>query len=83
MLAHDKPYWFPAKRFGWGWSWPTAWQGWVVIVTYFSLLMAGAIGLRPYYGAIWFVIYTMALSVVLLAICWLKGEPPQWRWGNK
>jgi hypothetical protein len=21
------------------------------------------------------------LSVALVAVCWLKGEPPSWRWG--
>lgn len=24
-------YWFPAKRYGWGWGLPSSWQGWVVL----------------------------------------------------
>jgi hypothetical protein len=28
------------------------------------------------------VAYMIALSVVLTAICWWKGEPPGWRWGD-
>ena len=26
--------------------------------------------------------YIVALTTVLIAICWLKGEPPRWRWGK-
>lgn len=22
------------------------------------------------------------LTALLIAICWLKGEPPRWRWGK-
>jgi hypothetical protein len=35
-------YWFPAKRYGWGWGLPTAWQGWLVFVGYILLLVVGA-----------------------------------------
>jgi len=21
-------------------------------------------------------------TLVLVAVCWLKGEPPRWRWGD-
>jgi hypothetical protein len=24
----------------------------------------------------------LALSAVLVAVCWWKGEPPRWRWGG-
>ena len=30
MQRNDK-YWFPAKRYGWGWGPPNNWQGWVVL----------------------------------------------------
>lgn len=30
--ARNRKYWFPAKRFGWGWGLPSAWQGWVVLL---------------------------------------------------
>jgi len=26
-----KDFWFPAKRFGWGWGPPTKWRGWAVL----------------------------------------------------
>jgi hypothetical protein len=29
-MPQDPEYWFPAKRYGWGWGIPVTWQGWVV-----------------------------------------------------
>jgi hypothetical protein len=28
---HMSRYWFPAKRYGWGWGLPVTWQGWAVL----------------------------------------------------
>jgi hypothetical protein len=30
-----------------------------------------------------FVGYAIVLAVVLVAICWWKGEAPRWRWGGR
>jgi hypothetical protein len=27
-------YWLPAKRYGWGWGVPCAWQGWCVLIAH-------------------------------------------------
>jgi hypothetical protein len=27
-------------------------------------------------------IHVFLLTAAFIAICWLKGEPPRWRWGN-
>lgn len=75
-------YWFPAKRYGWGWGLPCAWQGWVVFAAYFVLLMAGLVWFPLPTGPTAFVIYAMVLSLALMAVCYLKGEPPKWRWGK-
>ena len=80
-MPNDK-FWFPAKTYGWGWGWPSCWQGWVVMAVYMVLLIAGTQWFQPASDALHFSVYTVALSVVLLAICWAKGEPPQWRWGK-
>ena len=32
-------YWFPAKRYGWGWGLPSVWQGWVVMGIFAVLLL--------------------------------------------
>jgi len=76
-------YWFPAKRYGWGWGPPRAWQGWVVLGAFFALLAAGAIVLLPAQRPAYFVAYTAVLCAALVAVCWVKGEPSRWHWGKK
>jgi hypothetical protein len=75
-------YWFPAKRYGWGWGVPATWQGWLVLAAFAGLLVADFIMFPPsrYPGR--FALVVVALNVVLIAVCWLKGEPPRWRWGD-
>ncbi|MEP6494273.1 MAG: hypothetical protein ABJF01_16440 [bacterium] len=75
----EENYWFPAKRHGWGWGLPTVWQGWVVIAAFASLVLLGAVVLLPSRGPIVFVAYSVFLCIVLSAVCWLKGERPNWR----
>lgn len=77
----QKPYWFPTKKYGWGWGFPLTWQGWVVFIGYFVLLLAGIPFFDPRANPEGYVAYALALSGLLVAICWLKGEPPKWRWG--
>jgi hypothetical protein len=74
-------YWFPAKRYGWGWGLPTAWQGWLVFVGYILLLVVGAFLFPPREALHAYLAYVVALSAALIGVCWLKGEPPRWRWG--
>lgn len=75
-------YWFPAKRLGWGWSLPRAWQGWLVLALFFVALFAGSVFLLPNLGKGAFVIYCALLCAILIGVCWLKGEPPRWRGGG-
>jgi len=82
-VPDGQTYWFPAKRYGWGWGLPITWQGWVVMAAFAVLVLAGAVILLPGGGQIAFVSYVALLCVLLVAICWLKGEPPKWRWGEK
>jgi len=78
----SKRYWFSAKTYGWGWGLPLMWQGWVVygvaailfIVAFF--IFPPASHLIPFLGSTWVVV------LLLIAVCWLKGEPPRWRWGK-
>lgn len=81
-MPENKAYWFPAKRYGWGWGLPKVWQGWVVMAIFGLLLVAGAVFLLPSRGQIAFVIYSALLCVLLVAVCWAKGEPPAWRRGS-
>jgi CHASE2 domain-containing sensor protein len=77
-MAEDS-YWFPAKRFGWGWGPPRVWQGWAVILLWSLALLAGVLRWRHPAARVGFV---LAMSVLLTGICYLKGEPPRWRWGD-
>ena len=77
-----KNYWFRAKRYGWGWGLPLNWQGWIVLITYIGLIVAGTFIFPPEENTVLFIIWTGAFSVIFLAICWIKGESPSWRWGK-
>ena len=81
-MSNQQKYWFPARRYGWGWGVPCTWQGWAVVVAYFALLAGGSFSL-PRLGAVVFAGYAIVLTLLLVAVCWLKGEPPRWRWGSK
>jgi drug/metabolite transporter (DMT)-like permease len=75
-MDHDNRYWFPAKRYGWGWGPPTMWQGWVVTAVWFGALFLGLwmIGLRQ--SPVIHVAFMIGMSCVLIAVCYWKGEPP-------
>lgn len=72
--------WFPPKRYGYGWGWPRRWQGQVTLIGYFLAFFAGTRFLRT--NSRLFVAYTLGITAVLIALCWIKGEPPRWRWGK-
>lgn len=69
-----KKIWFPAKRYGLGWGLPVAWQGWVVLVGYLILLLAGMVWLLFKQNAIYYMVYVFAITAVLITICFIKGE---------
>jgi hypothetical protein len=72
--------WFYAKTYGWGWSLPACWQGWVVFFGYLFLVFGGMLFFKrmPLYLG-----YVLSLTGILIAICWIKGEKLTWRWGEK
>jgi hypothetical protein len=76
-------YWFPAKRYGWGWGFPSSWQGWIVLFIYVTLVLGGIPLVRPSERTAAYVAYVSVLTAILIAICWLKGEPPRWHWGDR
>ena len=82
-MSEQPRYWFPAKRYGWGWGFPATWQGWLVIAIYVALIGAGAAVVSPSTQPVMFVAYLAFLSFLLAAVCWVKGEPPHWRWGKR
>lgn len=79
----SRKYWFTRKKYGWGWGMPCAWQGWLVYAVAFGLLLAGPFLFSPFREPIAFQLYTWAVVLVLVLICWMKGAPPGWRWGSR
>lgn len=80
-------YWFKAKRYGYGWSYPLTWQGWLA----YAICLAGFIGHTTL--AARFVERSNSQGVLLfgtsctwliavVSICYKKGEPARWRWGR-
>jgi uncharacterized membrane protein YhaH (DUF805 family) len=80
-MNDPKPYWFPAKRYGWGWGPPATWQGWVVLVVWLGIIISASPWLALKSTTLFFV-FIILMSAVLISICYLKGEPPRWRWGR-
>ena len=75
--------WFPAKRYGWGWGLPSVWQGWAVLIAYFALVLGGIPLIQASRGNVLYAAYGTLLTVALIAVCWLTGEAPRWRWGRR
>ena len=81
-MQDEKQYWFPAKRFGWGWGLPITWQGWLILAGFIVLVTLGTVILNPATHVLAFSIYVLILTLLFVVICWIKGEPPSWRWGK-
>ncbi len=82
-MSGQKRYWFPTRTYGWGWGLPTAWQGWVVLAAFLVLSLFAAALFPPSSNPGAFTFAVIVLAVLLVVICWIKGEPPRWRWGGK
>ena len=81
-MARSDRYWFPAKRYGWGWGLPLTWQGWVALVAYVLSICLIAVFFEPHGHPFMFAGLVILATLALTAVCWLKGEPPRWRWGK-
>lgn len=82
-MVDGKRYWFRAKRYGWGWGLPLTWEGWVVLVVFLLLVSLGSVFVSPVRHPGLHIGYVAGLGVVLLIVCYAKGEPTKWRWGNE
>jgi hypothetical protein len=78
---NDHSIWFPAKRYGWGWGLPVAWQGWVVLIGWIVVLTL-VTPILLIHTVLGFIAFVFFMSVLLIAICYAKGETPEWRWGR-
>ena len=85
----DNPngYWFKRKLYGWGWT-PAKWQGWVIIAIFVVSIFWSATDMatviKPTSNTIrWFLIRVIVSIIMLLVICFKKGESPKWQWGEE
>lgn len=85
LKDNPKGYWFKRKLYGWGWT-PVTWQGWLVLFGF----IAGVVG--NFYRLdiashsvsdtlLNFIPQTAILAILLIVICFVKGESPRWQWG--
>ena len=79
METKPKQIWFPAKKYGWGWDLPCAWQGWVVLIVWIAAIVASGILFVLGNDLTLFIVSTVLLASALLIICLIKGEKPRWR----
>ena len=67
MSNIEHPYWFPAKRYGWGWGVPNTWQGWVVVAVFAALISVGVV-CRGALGQWLFIAYASAVCLGLVVL---------------
>ena len=66
-------YWFPAKRFGWGWGPPTTWQGWAVLIVWLAAIASAAFLLMPAH-LVAFLLFNLILIATLVAHLLCEGR---------
>jgi hypothetical protein len=84
LKDNPKGYWFKRKLYGWGWT-PARPQGWVTIILYIvgviyfavqaDYVTPNTLPCREDFVPI------IILTIVLLFLCYVKGEKPKWQWG--
>lgn len=82
-MDDDQGFWFPAKRYGWGWGLPVRWQGWVVLFAYIALIVLAVVRFPPARNLPAFLLVVVLGTLSFVAVCWWKGERPRWRWGEE
>ena len=79
----DKPrYWFRAKRYGWGWGLPLTWEGWLVLLVWLGIFVAAIPSFRGPRHVAEHAFFVIGMVAALAGICYWKGEPARWRWGD-
>ena len=77
-----KDYWFRAQSYGWGWGLPLTWQGWTIAIIYAVMIIVGIVIFPLKENKALFICWIVGFTIMLLVICWIKGEPLRWRWGK-
>ena len=82
-----KDIWFKAKEYGYGW-YPSNFIGWSVILIWIfieiiSFLIIDNNSHSVSDTLIKFIPFSIILIIILIYICYKKGEKPAWRWKGK
>ena len=78
-------YWFKRKLYGWGWF-PVKWQGWLSIAIFILFILVSSLDMKSNSGPTdaeitWFLFKVILSVMILIYICYKKGEKPRWQWG--
>lgn len=77
--------WFKRKLYGWGWV-PVTWQGWAVVAVWLAFVLFFSLSIddtSPTREVLFtFLMPLIFLTLLLIRICYLKGEKPRWQWGR-
>lgn len=78
--------WFKRKRYGWGWT-PVTWEGWLTLLVYLVCVFGLTRFVHPEASTrevfSQFLLPLTGLTLILLRVCFQKGESPRWQWGEK
>lgn len=84
LKDNPKGYWFKRKLYGWGWT-PARVEGWMAIIFYIVGVIYFAVraeNIAPNtLPSREDIVPIIILTIVLLFICYVKGETPRWQWG--
>lgn len=70
-----KTFWFPAKKYGIGWSLPNCWQGWAVFGVYFAVAISVAPWIFRHSGMAIGELFVFSWTALLVLVVAMKGEP--------
>ncbi|MEK9200716.1 MAG: hypothetical protein AAB909_01945 [Patescibacteria group bacterium] len=87
VTRDKKVIWFKAKPYGWGW-YPSTWQGWAILAGFIFISVCDYYRIASTSQSdrdiiVNFIPSIFLYSIILIIICYLTGEKPRWRWGNK
>lgn len=78
----ERPLWFKAKRYGYGW-YPATWQGWLAMLVWLLFFLGAYVRWNVEKTPGYFFCDVGASTACLLLLAWWAGEPARWRWGGK
>jgi len=83
----EKKIWFRRKLYGFGWT-PCTWEGWAVLLVYVVFLVKVFVLMDRISHSIsdmlihMFIPYVLS-TILLIYVCYKKGERPRWQWGKR